>query len=171
MKKLVLVVVLVAVIGTGTVFAQGAHPNKLGIGILWGGNVGNHFSNNLALSLKVPSVPIFWGITARITNDWFAVGVQGDYYMIGSYFVGDMLGWFLGLGFYANAGFGDNSSNIGFGARLPVGLTFQPLNFFEVFLNIAPQVGGAIWISGDKDGFEFPHGGFFNFELGIRFWL
>ena len=173
-KKLVLAVAFAAVLTTGTVLASPVHPGGLGIGALWGGSVGgggNFGFGNVALSLKLPTVPIFWGVTLNIHNDWMAVGVQGDYYFMGGYLVGDILGWYLGLGAFGNFGFGSNVSFVGFGGRVPIGLTFQPISLLEVFLTLAPQVGGRVWISGNYSGFQFPQGSFFNFELGLRLWL
>ena len=172
MKKLVLGVVLAAILATGTAAADSpVHPDGLGIGILWGSSFGGYgYGGNIALSLKVPSMPIFWGITARIQEHWTAIGVQGDVYIMGSYFVGDILGWFLGIGGYGNFGFGNNNAAIGLGVRLPIGLTFQPIPLLEIFANITPQIGLAIWTGGDG-GIDFPHGGLFGFEIGLRLWF
>jgi len=169
-KKLVLGVVLAAILTTGTAFASPVHPSdSLGIGVLWGGSVDNGFHpGGVALSLKMPSVPIFWGINARFSNNWTSIGVQGDVYLLGSYFVSDILGWFLGVGLYGNFGFNSDHSAIGFGARLPVGLTFQPFHLLEVFFNLAPHVGA--WVH-SYHGFEMPVGGFFGAEIGVRLWF
>ena len=169
MKKLVLGVVLAAILATGTAVADSpVHPDGLGIGVLWGGSAySGNFNNNVALSLKLPSVPIFWGIRLGLGSEHFWLGLQGDYYFLGGELI-PTLSWFLGLGGYINAWFGDAAA-IGFGVRLPIGLTWQPINVFELFLNLAPQLGGRIHTYGDG-GFSFPHGGFFGFEIGLRFW-
>jgi len=179
-KKLLIAVVLAAVLATGTAMADSpAHPDGLGIGVLWGMGWGGSDwgpGSNIALSLKVPALPIFWGINLGIGNHWFSIGVQGDVYFLGGYLVGNWLGWFLGFGLYANFGMstasGVDAALIGFGARLPIGLTFQFLNnFLELFVNVAPSIGLGIWVGDYGSGVEFPHGGIFNFELGLRLWL
>lgn len=181
-KKLVVAVALAAVLATVPVtqtFADSpVHPDGLGIGVLWGmgwGGSGYGGASNIALSLKLPTMPVFWGINLGVGNHWFSIGVQGDVYFMGGYLVGDMLGWFLGFGLYGNfgtsTGSGTDVAIIGFGARLPIGLTFQLANFFEIFLNMAPTLGLGVWTAGPNSGLEFPHGGIFNFEIGLRIWL
>ena len=172
-KKLVLVVALATFLAVGTAFASPVHPNTFGIGGIWGSSVGGdggNFSDNnrVALSLKFPTIPIFWGIRAGGFNDTLWVGVQGDLYFMGSQLT-RTLGWFLGFGAYGQVWLGSDVA-FGFGGRLPIGLTWQPLQFLEFFGNIAPQIGGYIYTHGDG-GFEFPHGGLLGIELGIRIWL
>ncbi|MCL2232356.1 MAG: DUF3996 domain-containing protein [Treponema sp.] len=179
-KKLVLIVTLAALMtvgAAGNLFAESpVHPGGWGIGAIWGSDVGGErgyrSTNNLAFSLKIPDVPIFWALDLSVTSDWTRIGVQGDYYLAGGFFVSDILGWFLGIGFYGNFMFGNDIGAVGFGARLPIGLTFQPIDILEVFLNIAPRLGGTFWTTGHHDGFRFPDDrGFFGFELGLRLWF
>jgi len=181
-KRVVIGIVLAAVLATVPVtqtFADSpVHPGGLGIGVLWGMGWGGSdwgSASNIALSLKLPTMPVFWGINLGIGNNWFSIGVQGDVYFMGGYLVDTLLGWFLGFGLYGNFGTstasGVDAAIIGFGARLPIGLTFQLANFFEIFLNMAPTLGLGIWTAGSGSGLEFPHGGIFNFEIGLRLWL
>ena len=173
MKKLVIVITLVAILGAGTVFASPVHPGGLGLGVLWGsavGGTGGDFSdnNNVAFSLKLPTVPIFWGIRLGGFADTLWVGIQGDHYFLGGQLV-PTLSWYLGVGAYCHFWMGDDFA-LSFGGRLPIGLTWQPISLLEVFANIVPQIGGFIY-TGSDGGFDFPHGGFFGFELGFRVWL
>ncbi|MCL2191042.1 MAG: DUF3996 domain-containing protein [Treponema sp.] len=169
MKKAVIGIALAAVLAAGTAFASPVHPNGFGIGALWGGSVDGGLNNNVALSLHVPGVPVFWGIRLGLGGENLRLGLQGDYYFLGSYLVGDFLGWFLGFGLYGNFSFGDNAA-IGFGARLPIGLTIQPIDLLEIFLNVAPQIGLHMY-TGGGGGIHFPSGGFFGFEIGLRLWF
>jgi hypothetical protein len=167
MKRLILVLVLFAIISTSAAFAD--HPKGLGIGLVYGtssswgaGNWGNGY---YGLSLKVPAVPVFWGIHLRVTNDFFALGLMGDKYFIDSALVKDIgLHWFLGLGLYGNIAFASESASFGFGARLPIGLSWQPVNVLELFLNLAPSLGINV------NPLDFPAGGL-GAEFGIRLWL
>ena len=178
-KKLVLGIALATMLAVVPAFADSpVHPDGLGIGLLWGmgwGGSGYGPGSSLALSLKVPALPVFWGINLGLGNHWFSVGVQGDVYFMGGYLVDTILGWFLGFGLYGNFGAstrsGYDAAIIGFGARLPIGLTFQPIDLLEIFFNIAPSIGLGIWTAGEHSGAEFPHGGIFNFEIGLRLWL
>lgn len=78
MKRLLLVLILV-VFFSGVAFAD--HPeNKLGIGVMgrWAGLWDGTGSPGAALSLKIPGVPIFWGINLGINKDYFSLGISGD---------------------------------------------------------------------------------------------
>ncbi|MCL2557093.1 MAG: hypothetical protein FWE09_01295 [Treponema sp.] len=167
-KKLALALTLATFVSAGAAFASPVHPGGLGIGALWGGTINNNdFHNNVALSLKLPGIPIFWGATVNF-GEAFGIGLQGDYYFLGGPIV-PTLSWFLGFGGYADIRLGDNAS-IGFGGRLPIGLTWQPISLLEVFLNAAPRLGARIQ-TGSGGGFHFPSGGFFLFEAGLRIWI
>ena len=163
MKRFLIVMVLVAIIGAGTAFAD----NGLGIGVLWGGSVENGLHNHAALSLKLPSMPIFWGIRLGI-GDALYIGVQGDMYILQGNLM-PTLSWFLGLGLYGNFYIGD-AIGIGFGGRVPIGLRWRPIGLLEIFGNVTPQIGGYLGL-GEHGSFMFPSGGYFGFELGVRLWL
>ncbi|MDR0412040.1 MAG: hypothetical protein LBH75_08735 [Treponema sp.] len=162
MKKFLAVCAIGLALATGSVFAD--HPSGLGLGVVFGGGVGEY---NGALSLKVPSLPVYWTVRLGIWDSSFGLGVTGDYYIIDSTLVSSInLGWYLGLGGYAGLwGFSDK---LGFaaGARLPIGLSWQFLGHGEIFLEIAPQLG--IQVLPDV---HFPHASFFNGALGFRYWF
>jgi hypothetical protein len=159
MKKFLAVFVIGLCLSTAAVFAQ--HSNKFGIGLQggWAGGVGG------GLSLKLPSVPLFWTIDAD--NNW--LGVAGDFYFIDKSLVPEAkLGWYFGVGVYGDLGFwGDHDDSFGLivGGRLPIGLSWQPLNWFELYLQVVPNIG--LQISPDIG----LGGNFFGANLGIRLWL
>jgi len=192
MKRIFLAFVLFAVITTGSAFAT--HPKGLGIGLFygassswgasgWGYGYGHDY---YGLSLKIPSVPIFWGVHMRIKEGFFSLGVIGDYYLIDSVLVKDIgLHWFLGLGFYGSVAVYDTyhysyypyypyypyrtsekerESSFGLGGRLPIGLSWQPVKPLEIYLNLAPSLGLHI------NPLDFPDGGI-GLEIGIRVWF
>jgi hypothetical protein len=166
MKKVFFVVILVAVLATGTAFAD--HPGGLGIGIQggggfgWGGGFGD---GNAALSLKIPSLPIFWAIRMNIGGGAFGLGVSGDYYFIDSALPVPTLHWYLGFG--VGVGLWGFNDAFGFGAsaRIPIGLSWQPIKFLEIFLQAVPNLGVQFLPS-----FYFPSGGV-GLDLGIRIWF
>ena len=156
MKKLLVVIALVAILATGTAFAD--HPDKFGIGVeggygsYWmdfkypGGNV------NSALSLKFSNLPVFWAIGMQFGagggNAGFGLMVSGDYYFIDSAIVGDMLHWYFGAGAQINLGFGATTESFGIDldvlGRIPIGLSFQiPVSkiVLEVYLQAVPTIG------------------------------
>jgi len=93
------------------------------------------------------------------------LGVSGDKYLIDSTLVKNIgLSWYLGLGLGVGIGLGDP---LGFGvaARLPVGLSFQPIPLLEIFLQVVPNLGVSVLPS-----FHFPYGGWGG-DIGIRLWF
>lgn len=167
MKKFLLVLVLFAIIATGTVFADHSN-NKLGIGVMggWYGGWGTSGWGHAALSLKLPSIPIFWGISFGLGENHFYLGIQGDNYFYEGALVPQVnLHWFVGLGAWINVGgFGDNPF-LSLGARIPLGLSWHIVDFLEVFLDIAPSLGLQVLPS-----VYFPAGGW-PLEIGIRLWF
>jgi hypothetical protein len=162
MKKIVLVIALAAILATGTVFAQ--HSGGLGIGVLWGGDIYNSFAHSAALSLKLPGFPFYWGISVGGFGDVLLIGVQGDKYLFDQVLVKNIgLGWYFGLGGYVNLVLA-NKPSLSFGARLPIGLSWIPVNFFELFTNFAPSLGISF------NPTHFPNITV-PLELGIRLWL
>ena len=169
MKRILLVLVLFTIIATGTAFAD--HPKGIGVGVFygtsssWGGWGWGTGYGYYGLSLKIPSIPIFWGINMRITEGYFQLGLMGDKYFIDQVLVKDFgLHWFLGLGLYGNIAFWNDNAAFAFGARLPIGLSWQPVKPLEIFLNLAPSLGIHI------NPLDFPNGGL-GAEFGIRLWF
>jgi opacity protein-like surface antigen len=167
MKKLVLVLVL-AILMAGAAFAD--HPSGFGIGVQGGGggnwSGGGFGSANTALTLKFPSVPIFWAIRADIWKDYFGLGVSGDFYFIDSEIAPSIgLNWYLGFGLGVGLwGFNDNLG-LGVSARLPIGLSWQPIDLLEIYLQVVPNLGVQI-----LPDVHFPYGGWGG-DIGIRFWF
>jgi opacity protein-like surface antigen len=173
MKKLILIVLLGLVIATAGVFAD--HPAGWGIGVegqynfAWEGFEGG---SGAALSLKAPQLPIFWGISLSFRDDTFGISVTGDKYITDKALIPDInLGWYLGLGGYVGLLHWSGYNMINFGARLPIGLSWRPLDFLELFLDVAPSLGLGIYF-GDYvgDNFEFPEGGL-GMDIGVRLWF
>ncbi|WP_461255968.1 hypothetical protein [Treponema sp. R80B11-R83G3] len=172
MKKLVIVLALVAIIATGTAFA--GDQDGLGIGAFWssGGGWGSSgtVGHSGALSLHLPGIPVYWGINfggfGPFGNTLW-LGVSGDFLPVvnNQPLVKNIgLSWFIRLGLYGKIWLGD-ITGLDFGARLPVGLSWQPIKVFELFLDVAPSIGLYIY-----DG-SFGLGGGWAGELGIRLWF
>jgi len=73
------------------------------------------------------------------------------------------LSWFIRLGLYGKVWLGD-ITGFDVGARVPIGLSWQPIKLFELFLDVAPSIGVYI-----LNGFGL--GGGWDGELGIRLWF
>jgi len=182
MKKFILVLVTGLLLST----AAFADHEGLGIGLILGGG-GSGFgagiyggSFNPGLSLKVPSVPIFWGIYGNIGRHHFGLSVTGDYYIFdkdffsntvtnedGSYKV--RLGWYLGVGGAISLNFWDGGwGGVGLGVRFPIGLSWHVVTPFEIALGLIPTFGIFIGDYGNRYvGFWWDIGA----ELIFRLWL
>jgi hypothetical protein len=190
MKKVVLAVLLGFVLCTAGVFAE--HPDGWGIGIMGRGGYGWGAGTlgGAALSLKAPGVPVFWGINLGLYSNYFGIGVSGDYYFIDSMIAPEIgLGWFFGVGGFFTFGSYNPSQNyykwtyLSFGARLPIGLSWQFFNnrkiALELFGDVVPSLGLALrfWDSQydniqEAAGYNrIGLGGGFDIELGLRIWF
>ncbi|MDR1302409.1 MAG: hypothetical protein LBK43_08080 [Treponema sp.] len=167
-KKLVAVCIIGLFLGTIGAFAE--HPDGLGLGIVGRGGWGGF---GPALSLKIPSLPVYWAVNLGISQHYFGVGITGDYYLIDKALVPDInLDWYFGFGGYLGLGswkdgYGYNDHD-GFamtlGLRAPIGLSWEFLEHFELFGDIFAGLGFGIV------PFYFPDwdiGG----EIGIRYWF
>jgi opacity protein-like surface antigen len=166
MKKFLLIIIFAVILTGGTVFAQS--QDGLGIGVVGtaGGAWGSGFGYGGALSLKLPSVPVYWGISLDIWDGGMWLGVTGDFL---NFFYSPLvknigLNWFLRFGLYGKIWIGKDDVSLGVGARLPVGLSWQPFHFLELFLDVAPSLGVSI------NPLHFPSGGW-PIELGLRLWF
>jgi len=187
MKKLILVIALAAILATGSALAD--HPSGFGIGVVgqygWGAGGG---SGGGGLSLKIPSIPIFWAVNLGLSTEHFAIGLTGDYYMIDQPLSVPTLNWFLGLGGFFNFYTYNNTyysiktsyTSINVGARVPIGLSWQPISLLELWIDLAPSLGlfidsdGKYTYQGRETTWHTGGAGFYwvmPLELGIRLWF
>jgi hypothetical protein len=173
MKKILLVLILIVVF-SGVAFAH--HPNdQMGIGVMfrwdtitWGNDYGNTLG--VALSLKAPGVPIFWGVNFGFRENYFGLGVTGDkYFMEGALVPAINLHMFVGLGFYGSLFRVGDAFSFQVGARLPIGLSWHVIEMLEVFVDVAPSFGIRIASKSEKK-IKFPAGSL-PLEVGFRLWL
>jgi opacity protein-like surface antigen len=180
MKKLVLIGLLALVVVSAGVFAD--HPSGWGLGggVRYGSGWDTTSDGRLkgGLHIKVPPLPVYWNINSDIIgmgtdNSALEFNLTGDYYIIDKTLAENIgLGWFLGVGAYLDfhyrfSGIGYN----GIGARLPIGLSWQPLDFLEIFMNIAPNLGVRSYFGYDAPKkIDFPFSGWQR-DLAVRFWF
>jgi hypothetical protein len=191
MKKLIFVLLIGLLVGT----AAFADHSGLGIGIVGGGGWGGVGTGNFGLSLKIPRMPVFWGIYFPFYADAhnFGMGITGDFYIFDRNLVTHdftnedgtykfKLDWYLGLGgFFSfhtwrdtwNNGRGRKSGGgVDFGLRVPIGLSWHIIKPLELFLGIHPGLGFYIT---DKDyyGYDNRQAVYFNIggEIGLRLWI
>jgi len=165
MKKLVLVFMLTILVSAGA-FAQ--RPDGWGLGLVGRSNFAwDGFGQSFwwGLSLKAPQAPIYWGINLSMRSGFFGASVVGDYYLLDQVIASEVnFGWFMGLGGNVGINVYGSDTSVFVGGRIPIGVYIMPVEFFEVFLNIAPTLGLHI------NPFEFPTG-FLGFDFGLRFWF
>jgi hypothetical protein len=198
-KRLLVVFAFTVILATGSAFAD--HPDGWGIGIMgrggWG--YGHGGLGGAAVSLKAPMLPVYWGINLDIGSNYFGLGLTGDYYLIDknianlgvptfSWYLG--AGGFLGFSMYNGGSWRDSygkNYNVGwtslsFGARLPIGLSFQmPVSSIslEIFGAFVPNIGLGFWFweSNNDDYWKNENrnhiglSGGIGGELGIRVWF
>ena len=175
MKKAVIVLVLATILATGTVFAD--HPEGWGLGLInfvGSGYRSNAWHGGWAFSLKAPNVPIFWAIDMGFGSS-HRIGVSGDWYFIDKRFSNvETLHWYLGVGGYVGLwwryywlGYSRVSGDIG--ARFVAGLSWQPLDCFELFGQLVPSIG--IGFGGFYGNKKVGVGGNVSAQIGVRAWL
>ena len=169
MKKLTIVIALVAILGVGTAFADN-RPSGFGIGVVSGGSSawGGTVSFDTSLGLALAAADTYWGIRVGGFGGTLFVGVTGDFltFMSGS-FGGGPFGFYIDGGLFGNVWLGNNIA-LGGGARLPIGLSFNFNDFIDIWLAVVPAVGVHVTTGG---GDALRLGGGWGPELGLRVWF
>jgi len=173
-KKITIFLVFLLVLSIN-VFA--ARPGGLGLGIVGEQNLTEGGSSNweAALSLKVPSIPIYWGISLEIRNNEWGLGLTGDNYLLDASLIRIInFGWYLGLGAYAGFHMYNDETiswtTFNVGARVPIGIYIMPARIFELFLNFVPTIGMDFLVTDSDTTYSFPESGL-NIGIGLRFWF
>jgi len=155
MKKLLLVLVIFAVITTGTAFAE------FGIGVHGGyGGLGGGGGLNLAFSKVFIYIDAF-----GLGNNHMSLSGAVDFISFIDDPIVDTLNWYIRLGIGAGLWGFDDKLSLAAAVRLPIGLSWKPIPLLEIFLQVNPQIGMRIlpdlnlW------------GNFWGGNLGLRLWL
>ncbi len=119
-----------------------------------------------ALSMSTPAIPgTVQNISLRFSKDYFAIGLTDDWWVIQQPLVEHYLDLYIGIGFYTNFGTKGGEIDWGLGGRIPVGLSYKPIDFFELFIEVVPTMG-----IGFDPNFYFPAWDVSG-ALGFRFWF
>jgi len=155
MKKLAIVIALVAILATGTAFAD------FGIGVHGGGGLGG---GGAGLNLAFSPIYIYVDAFGLGSNSMSIFGAVDFWQFLGGNIVGD-LSWYWRLGIPVGLwGFGDKLG-LAVGIRAPIGLSWKPIPLIELFIHLSPQIGLQIMPEIDL------WSNFFGGTGGIRFWF
>jgi len=177
---------LIGLLVSVAAFADHA-DDSLALGGIFGMGVGMnglapHFDFYPAsLSLKVPKVPIFWGIYLRPLNN-FGLGVTGDWYFWepmfisetrtnedGSYYV--KIDWYVGAGFYTDVYTGKDYLGGDGGLRIPFGVSWHSMQQIKQLEVTAGSVVG-LGIGGERHLKKpFFHWFIIPVEIAVRWWF
>ena len=121
------------------------------------------------LSINTPAIPgTVQNIAFSFNEDYFNFSLSDDWWVIQENIAND-LDLYIGLGFYAGVARmeseGDSNWDFSLGGRVPVGLTMMPIDFLELFFEIAPAMG-----LGFEPEIYFP-AWYVQGALGLRLWF
>ena len=184
MRKIALVLII-GFLATGTAFASSS-DDEVGIGFIGnfgGGGIGGDTSGivQAGLSLRLPDIPFFWGLTFNFYPgmELRGVGLMGDHHFFSRTFRDETvtddegytyhlrLDWYVGLGGFANFLFGgpDDSLDFAFGFRVPAGMSWRIVRWAELAVGIIPSFGMYAGYGGPNVFWSV--GG----ELALRYWF
>ena len=155
MKKIVLIGIVLMVAFAGT-----ASASTFGVGAAYGLQpIGGLPGSNVMLSVKAPRVPFLLGLGFSLGTNQFELGMTADWWLLQQNLV-TFINVYAGPGLYAGI-----AQSLEVGGRMPIGLNAYPLDFLELFVEVAPTLTVRF-----SDPIVFP-----NFALqgafGFRFWF
>jgi hypothetical protein len=155
MRKRIAIIALILV----AVVAMSSFADTFGVGAAFSLNAIGGLPSSAMLSVKVPQLPIMWGIGAQLGGGTFNLAMTTDWWLYEQNLV-SFLNIYAGPGLYISL-----PSSFEIGARIPVGLNAYPLDFLEIFAELA--LAHPFWSEG---GLVIP-----SFRLqaafGFRFWF
>ena len=94
------------------------------------------------LTINTPSIP---GTvqTLRLAfngSEYVDFAISDDWWVVQNNLTG-ILDFYIALGFNAGFSISDGSADFQLGGRFPLGLTTMPVDFLELFLEVAPAIG------------------------------
>ncbi len=131
-KKIIILAIIFTLVISASAFS-------LGIGLAAGLPIGDGLpGSNLMLSAKFDQLPFLLGLAAGF--DPFYMGVTADWWAFNDNLAGP-LNLYAGPGLYLGVSSAGDNTNINLGVRIPIGLNIFVLDFFELFVEVAPRLG------------------------------
>jgi hypothetical protein len=194
MKKWALLLLFTLIFST-TAFADHAQDSLalggiFGAGVSWNGYISHPDFYPAGLSLKIPGVPLFWGVYVKpFDNLWLGIpgyglglGITGDWYFAepglvsktatnqkGSYNL--KIDWYVGAGFYANMYMRDNYFRGDGGFRMPFGVSWHAMGNPKQLEVCVGSVGGLGIGSDNHRDKPYVHIFFIPVEVTVRWWF
>ncbi|MBN1525698.1 MAG: hypothetical protein JW904_14570 [Spirochaetales bacterium] len=142
MKKIIVIALLLAIFMSGHLFAQKRTGWAVGGAFTFDWAAGNNtYVNGAALLFKTPWLPIMFGVSARFTEPDSAIGITADWWLVGPIHLIGPVNLYLGPGLYFWMIMNDQTDNMGFGMRIPLGFQiFIIPSTFEIFLEPALRI-------------------------------
>jgi hypothetical protein len=158
MKKTVLITLIMLIVMSTACFAA----NGFAIGAEFAFDFASLNGYGAMLTLHLPQFPVMFGIGANISDNYFGLALNADWWIWQGTLVG-ILQYYVGLGLTAGIGL-SNSAFFDLGVRLPLALRLFVIPPLELFLELAPA-----WIP-IYNGINIAHFGLQS-GLGFRIWF
>ncbi|MBU8914245.1 MAG: hypothetical protein KOO61_09505 [Spirochaetales bacterium] len=155
MRRKIVIIALILMV----TLAVGGFANMYGVGAAFSLDALGGLPSSAMLSLKVPQLPIMWGVGAQLGGGTFNLAVTADWWLFQQNLV-SFIGLYVGPGLYISL-----PSNFEIGGRIPIGLNAYPLDFLEIFAELA--VAHPFWTEG---GLTIPSLRL-QAAFGFRFWF
>ncbi len=156
MQKKIVIIALVLM----AVVAMSGFAETFGVGAAFSLSALGGLPSSAMLSVKIPQMPILWGVAVQFGAGIFNFGLTADWWLYQQDLV-SFIGLYVGPGLYMSL-----PQPFEIGGRVPIGLNAFPLDFLELFVEVAP----ALVLYSSDAGVTIP-----NFRLqgavGIRFWF
>ena len=139
--------------------AAGASAQTFGVGGAFSIDAFGGLPSSALLSLKLPQLPVLWGIGLQLTENTFNMAFTADWWLYQQNLV-SFIGLYVGPGLYLSL-----PDAIEFGGRVPIGINAYPIDVLELFIEIAPTL---LFFS--DTGVQIPSFGLQG-AFGFRFWF
>lgn len=154
---------LVAVSGVFAASGRIGNSGKFGIGVQGGFNP-IVLNGGAAITFKIPNVPPVFAVDVGISSNGISsVGATADWWIANPNITGP-LNWFYGPGLALGGSWWNDGAVFYAGARLVAGLQVWVVDFAEIYLQAAAQIGIE---AGSNFGLHLA----IPLNVGLRFWF
>ncbi len=166
MKKTLLIMMVLLLISSGSIFA-------LGVGAAWVFDVNNPTCNCSAMIQisheKIPGTIL--SVSMAISDNNATIGIVDDWWLYKQHLTG-VLHLAIGPGFIATIHSNSDTDELFFnlGGRIAIDARAFIMDPLEIFFEYAPSVS-VVNLGNSENSINFPDFDWLQFALGIRFWF